>query len=95
MAEMKFKDRLVDLSKEKGVTLRKVAISIGIGVSTLSNYINSNREPMSSIVILLADYFNVTTDYMLGISDKRKQLELTDFTVEDLMKEIIRRCSNG
>ena len=57
---------LRDLLAEKDITQKQLADSLNMGVSTLSNYVQNNREPDFGTLKRLADYFDVTTDYLLN-----------------------------
>lgn len=69
----KFHDRLKELKDEKGVTQTQMAKDLGIKLQTLSYYIN-NREPNFDLLCKMADYFDVTTDYLLGRTDYKTAL---------------------
>ena len=58
-------EKLRDLITEMDITQKQLAASINIGASTLGNYIQDNREPDYETLKALADYFSVTTDYLL------------------------------
>lgn len=91
MAE--FKDRLRELRKEKGLTQQELADFVGISRSTFPLYELGKREPVLTNVIHLAKYFQVTTDYLLGLSDEKKQQQnsLSDYSTDELMREVFRR----
>ena len=46
-----------------------VAEQTGIDQRTLSNYETGKTNPDSSAIIKLAEFFNVSTDYLLGVTD--------------------------
>ena len=54
------------LLKEHNVTAYKVAKATGISTSTLSEWKNGNYKPKADKLQKIADYFNVTVDYLLG-----------------------------
>ena len=58
--------RLRELRKSKGISMKKLGEIIGVAESTISLYELEKREPDFSTLKKLADYFNVTTDYLLG-----------------------------
>lgn len=66
-----FAERLKELRKEKQLTVEQLANNIGSAKSTISRYENG-REPKGDIIRLLTNYFNVSIDYLMGISDDRK-----------------------
>ena len=61
--------RLKDLREDNDLTQSQLAQIIMQSKSTISKYENGQIEPNIQTIIALAKYFNVTTDYLLGISD--------------------------
>lgn len=60
------------MRKEKGVSLKEVANSVGLAESQLSYYENGKREPREKETWgKLADYFNVSVGYLMGVSNQR------------------------
>jgi transcriptional regulator with XRE-family HTH domain len=55
--------------------VRELASKIGISHSTLSLYENLKREPGTTICAQFARYFNVSSDYLLGLTDDPKRKE--------------------
>lgn len=66
---MEFKNRLRALRKEKGKTLQEVADSLGMSKSNLSELETGEHGCTNSTLTLLAQYYNVSTDYLLGKTD--------------------------
>lgn len=66
-----FADRLQDLIKESGKDLKTLADEIGISSGALSKYQNDNGEPGISALYKIANYFGVTADYLIGLSDNK------------------------
>lgn len=64
-------NRLRFLRNERGESLEVVAKYLNVTVQTISNYENEKRDMSPDIIIKLAKYFNVTTDYLLCKSDIR------------------------
>lgn len=71
----KFSNRLIALRKERGLTQEDLAKVILKKRSTVSGYETEGKEPDIETVCLLAKYFGVTTDYLLGYSDERSHTE--------------------
>lgn len=67
-----FGDRLVSLRKEKRISQRELSKETGISSSLIAMYEIGKRTPGSDKIAALADYFDVTTDYLLGKSDYKK-----------------------
>lgn len=78
--------------------LRQIVVSnaTGIDQKTLSNYETGKTNPDSFAIIKLADFFNVTTDYLLGVSEENfynknhliSSLEQVEKTIENIKKHI-------
>ena len=62
---MEFGKLLTELRKEKGVLQRDVAEHLNMTVSTISNYEKGVHLPDLHTLTMLADYFDVSTDYLL------------------------------
>lgn len=67
---MLFYQRLRELIEENDITQKKLAADLNIAASTVSSYIQGVREPDFSILLQLAEYFHVSTDYLLGYSSQ-------------------------
>lgn len=61
-----FKKRLKELRKENYLTQSQLADKLGLAFSTISMYERGEREPDFETLEIIADYFNVTMDYLHG-----------------------------
>ena len=68
---MKFSNRLENLLEERNLTQRKLSTELHIAPSTLNGYLRKNREPDFETLIKISKYFNVSTDYILGVTNIR------------------------
>ena len=64
-----FTERLKKARKRKGLKQREVAEYLQIGLRSYQNYEGGQRRPDYETLVALADYFAVTTDYLLGRTD--------------------------
>ncbi|WP_024861693.1 helix-turn-helix domain-containing protein [Ruminococcus flavefaciens] len=64
-----FSEKIRGLRKERNKTQREVAEAIGTDQQTLRRYEHGDRRPDIEILSRLANYFNVSTDYLLGLTD--------------------------
>lgn len=64
--------RLKACRKERGVSQREVAIFCDITETAYQNYELMTREPKLEILIRIADYFEVSLDYLVGRTDNKK-----------------------
>lgn len=62
-------ERLNELKTSRKLMQKQVAEGTGIPLRTYRRYENGEREPSASIIVALADFFNVSTDYLLGRTD--------------------------
>jgi transcriptional regulator with XRE-family HTH domain len=80
------------LRNEKEWTQDKVAEMLGIPKPTYAGYENNFRRPQFETVVKLAEIFNTSTDYLMGVTNERKPqvipndlkkvLELKDFNYD-------------
>mgnify|MGYP002470502321 CR=1 FL=1 len=64
--EDKFKDRLKELRQDKHIGQKALAKILNISHGAISFWENGQREPTMSSLIALADYFDVSIDYLVG-----------------------------
>lgn len=67
--------RLKELRKEKGISQLKLALDLSANQNTISRYETGEREADYEMLIKLADYFNVSIDYLLERTDNRTFLK--------------------
>ena len=65
------KKRIVALMKERNITQMELAEIAGTTQATLSRNINGVHEPKADIIEKISNFFNVSTDYLLGKTDNR------------------------
>lgn len=65
--------RLKSLRKEKKLTQRQLASKLQISQSTVALYETGNREPDIDTLEKIADFFDVTLDYLAGRTDHPKE----------------------
>ena len=94
-----FAQRLKSLRKETHTKQSQISALLGFGPSAISNYETGRNEPSLNELIKIADYFNVSTDYLVGHSEMKNincKNTLSDFykcfeniTVADSLKLIM------
>jgi transcriptional regulator with XRE-family HTH domain len=62
--------RIKELRKEKGISQRSLAKSIGVDFSSISYWENSIAEPKATYIVRLAIFFDVSTNYLMGMEDE-------------------------
>ena len=62
-------DRLKQLRNERGLTQKQVAEAVGLTKNALGNYEAGIREPSIAILRQLCLFFDVSADYLIGLTD--------------------------
>lgn len=81
-------DKLHSLRTEMKLTQKQVADRIGLAISAVSSYESGTRYPSYETLIKLSRMFHVSTDYLLGLTEKRS-IDVTG--LEDAEIELITR----
>lgn len=84
-------EKLKELRKKKGLSLRELSAKVGIPASTLGSYEQTGtgaRNPKKNNLKKLADYFGVTTDYLLGHEESYVRADDDESYVKVAKKEI-------
>lgn len=63
-------DRIKELRKAFGVSQVELAKALNVSKQCVSNWENDNVLPSIEMLVKLAEYFNVTTDYLLCLDNK-------------------------
>ena len=63
--------RMKELRKERKITQSDLAQALEIALVSYKRYEANERDPMAPFIKSIADYFNVSADYLLGRSDQR------------------------
>ena len=62
---MKFHEVLRELIEDNDLTQKQLAKDLGIPASTVGGYVQGTSEPDFTTLLQIADYFSVTTDFLL------------------------------
>ncbi|MDE5654839.1 MAG: transcriptional regulator [Clostridia bacterium] len=65
-----FAGTLNDLIVEHNLNARTLALALGIDNSTVTRYLNGKRLPSLENLVKIANYFNISSDYLLGLEDE-------------------------
>lgn len=69
IVQTKFGKRFKQLREEANLTMEQLAAGLGTKKQTISRYENNQREPEYATLIKIAQFFKVSTDYLLGLRD--------------------------
>ena len=72
---MKFGDRLRALLELNNLSQKQFGEKLNIAPSTIGNYVRNIREPDISTLIIFANYFNVSVDFLIGNGYKNDMTE--------------------
>ena len=67
--------RLRELRKARGISQLKLAMDLNTNQNTISRYETGEREPGIAELIALADYFDVSVDYLLERTNNAQRYE--------------------
>ena len=62
--------RLKQIRIEKKLSQNEVALGIGVDISSISYWESGRYEPKATYIYRLANFFNVSSDYLLGLEDE-------------------------
>ena len=66
---MKINQRIKELRKERGLNQRELAQAIKVSQPTVAAWENGENEPKAIYIYRLAKFFDVTSDYLLGLEN--------------------------
>lgn len=84
-----FPTNLSKLRRERGISQKKTALELGISQALLSHYENGIRECGLDFLVRAADYFGVTTDYLLGRTFTAKETACGETPLEIRKKQAL------
>lgn len=77
------KNRLKELRMENNLTLRELGKQLRMKNSTLSQYEMERREPKIEIWKKIADFFHVSTEYLMGLTNDRVTVTINDLNLAE------------
>lgn len=89
-----FARRIKALRKEKKKTQNDIAKLLGVLRSTYGEYERANIVPPMDRMKILADYYSVSVDYLIGTSNKPRENESVQKDISDSMTEMIAYLQN-
>lgn len=91
---MSFGSRLKELRNEKKFSQKQVAEDMGISITTISQYENDSRFPNEEILKRLCLYYQISSDYLLGLTDVKHSPMSKEEAKEMMMPEQMRFINN-
>ena len=79
-----FGTRLRNLRIDAGLTQAELAEKLCLKKSIISAYERERRKPPEATLVKLANFFSVTTDWLLGLDERTEVLDLTGFDEKEI-----------
>ena len=86
---MELKDMMKNLRKVRGISQAKLAEDLGVSAAIIGMYESGQRKPSYEALEAIADYFNVSIDYLIGREEK--SVYYLDPEVAELANEMAAR----
>jgi len=97
-SSLHFCERLNALIKEKGVRKIDFFEELGLSKNSISNWLDRNTIPSGDVLAQIADYFNVSVDYLLGRTNSKNPptdtVEGFGFKIDDSLKDEVKELIN-
>lgn len=94
-------ERIVELREERNLYQKDLASYLNLSIGTISNYENDIHDPDLDTLCKLADYFQVSADYLLGRSKHRHNAEILnkpifrDYYIKDFVDSTLELSTKG
>ena len=98
---MKFGELLASLRRERGILQKELAAYLNVTVATISNYEKGVHAPDYETLVKLADFFDVSTDYLLQRTEYKSSIQtlnqklVVNYTVSELVNAILQLDQNS
>ena len=98
---MKFGELLASLRRERGILQKELAAYLNVTVATISNYEKGVHAPDYETLVKLADFFDVSTDYLLQRTEYKSSIQtlnqklVVNYTVSELVNAILQLAQNS
>ena len=76
--------RLKELRDQRRLNQEGLALKLNLSQSTISAYEVGERTPDLETLIAIASFFNVSLDYLVGLSDLKHQIRQSDLSATDM-----------
>ena len=78
-----FYDKFKDLCTQKGISCNKAALEIGLSNATPTKWRKTGATPVGETLDKIADYFGVTTDFLLGKEQEKRPVDTDRHPISD------------
>lgn len=77
--------RLSELMRERALTQQQLSFELRVGPSVINRWVNERNAMSAASIVMIARYFNVSADWLLGLSDTRHHAPPTPRTAEEVV----------
>lgn len=84
-----FFERLKELREERNLNQTDLAKHLNISQGTIGNWETNKRVPDVKMILKIADYFDVSVDYLLGKTNERRKTVPNEKSLSEKQQEII------
>lgn len=94
---MLFNERLKEIRTKKELTQEEFAKLLNISPSSISLYESGSREPSLATLVNIAKILDVSTDYLLGLSDNESPVEvvISPEDKQDIVNKVLKLLNKG
>lgn len=78
-------ERLQQLMSERGLSQQRLSYELEVGPSVINRWANGRNAMSASSIITICTYFNVSADWLLGLSDERRPAPTRTRTAEEIV----------
>jgi transcriptional regulator with XRE-family HTH domain len=86
-------NRIKKLRTQKQITQEELGKIVGVTTSMIGMYETNARKPSYEVLTKMADYFNATTDYLLGVTDTPYGYIISDDEYPEVLKPFLKADS--
>lgn len=88
--DIKIGAKIKELRINNNILQKELAIDLNLSQQTISLYEADKRQPSYSNLVSIADYFNVSVDFLLGRKERKDEIEKerNEIKIEKIKKEI-------
>ena len=88
----KFASRLTDLREDRHMSKKQLAALLNVSPSVISQYESEKCMPGFDILISISKEFNVSTDYLLGLTESKNMSLTAEYTSGVSFKTLLEKC---
>ena len=92
---MNLQKKLLDLREERELTQQQLADKLQIDIKTYNRYEKGLHEIKLSILIKLAEFYNISIDYLVGLIEEPKPISTKNEIIKPKEKKLLKAYSDN